>query len=130
MKHNLDATEFAIFASQVWGWWVERQRRLHYEDCDFGNEKSLNMVMDEVDNRSDIKWRKPPDGVWRLDVDVSWDDIEDLFAIGGIFRDSMGQLKVVFGRKKKRINSVLEGELLAIMEGIKIAKEKNLFPFM
>lgn len=50
------------------------------------------------------------------------------FTVGGIIWDADGCPVIAFGKKIDKINSVIEGELLAIKEGLKFAESRNFVP--
>ncbi|XP_073121074.1 uncharacterized protein [Henckelia pumila] len=75
---------------------------------------------------SPYSWSLPPPGKLQLDVDVSFDDNNNVSGIGGIVRDPERQPVVAYGKKLVMSGSVVLGELLSIKAGMEFLREKDL----
>ncbi|XP_073130037.1 uncharacterized protein [Henckelia pumila] len=71
------------------------------------------------------RWEVPPEGQLRLNVDASFNEIDNRGGIGGVIRNHLGQPLVAFGNSISMPESVVMGELLAIKEGIRIVRDKD-----
>ncbi|XP_073138930.1 uncharacterized protein [Henckelia pumila] len=67
----------------------------------------------------------PAQNMLKLNVDASLNENLNQFSVGGVLQDHQGRLLSAFGKKINQPFSVVHGELLAIMEGIKLVYEKN-----
>ncbi|KAK6120367.1 hypothetical protein DH2020_045847 [Rehmannia glutinosa] len=76
----------------------------------------------------DSRWTKPAAGYYRLDVDASYNERKDKYGSGGIIRDSNGKLVLAFGRPWDSFDNVLDGELNALLEGLRKSKEAGISP--
>ncbi|KAK6164199.1 hypothetical protein DH2020_001063 [Rehmannia glutinosa] len=93
-------------------------------------QKKQSNQMVGIDNLRDAeteaRWRKPVANFFRLDVDACFNVKEHRYATGGIIRDSEGRTIIAFGCKHERMASIVDGELIAIRDGLNTAKEKGI----
>ncbi|KAK6150708.1 hypothetical protein DH2020_015640 [Rehmannia glutinosa] len=83
-------------------------------------------IGNEITGTSETNWTRPPDGYYRIDVDACYNKGGNKYATGGIIRDSEGHLIKVFGRCWDYFESVMDGELYAIMDGLVVTKNANI----
>lgn len=74
------------------------------------------------------RWKHADPGTWRIDVDTCYNEERDLYVIWGIIIENEEDRVIAFGQCIQKPLTGLEGELLAILEGLKIAKEKHFYP--
>ncbi|KAK6123170.1 hypothetical protein DH2020_043072 [Rehmannia glutinosa] len=75
-------------------------------------------------------WRKPPENMYRLDVDAYCNPLENRCATGGIVRHSDGNTVIAFGGRHEQFDEVVDGELAAIKEGLIQAKSCGIRPLI
>lgn len=61
----------------------------------------------------------------RLDVDASFPECSEFFGVGGVLRNHDDNLVAAFGRTFPKTDSIVLGELLAIIEGLLIVRDKG-----
>ncbi|XP_073049043.1 uncharacterized protein [Primulina eburnea] len=64
-------------------------------------------------------------GLLKLNTDACVNKEADWYSIGGVLRDHQGRLLLAFGNRISQHISVVHGELLAVLEGVKLLYEKN-----
>ncbi|XP_019236284.1 PREDICTED: uncharacterized protein LOC109216573 [Nicotiana attenuata] len=74
--------------------------------------------------RIDIKWDKPPNGTIKLNIDGAFSSNNKVAGLGGTFKNSNGDWIVGFHKVSHAI-SPTHAELMALQEGLKVAKEMN-----
>lgn len=72
-------------------------------------------------------WHKPQKGWAKLNIDASYNTVTQKSGLRGTFINSKGHWIVGFGKLSYASGS-LEAELKAMLEGLKMAKEWNLYP--
>ncbi|XP_004289505.1 PREDICTED: uncharacterized protein LOC101302121 [Fragaria vesca subsp. vesca] len=77
-----------------------------------------------------IKWSRPPPGCVKLNVDVAFDLHTGATKIDGVFRDYLGQCLGAFSLALGNTSSARHGELLALLEGVRVASQKKLYPLL
>ncbi|KAK6144658.1 hypothetical protein DH2020_021478 [Rehmannia glutinosa] len=115
MRNCLSKTEFEIFAVMSWLCWKERQKMIHSNEKPhamkmtvetsnfihkYQSARKLHVVKGHLEHgESPSKWRCPPTGKLRLDVDASFNSDKGIFSVGGNIRNSSGNPLLVFGRR-------------------------------
>ncbi|XP_073152476.1 uncharacterized protein [Henckelia pumila] len=141
-KDQITKKEFEVFVMRVWATWSERLRMVYKEgdricgvSTDWGESllhdfqrarASMVSLADKVQNDSTSNWTAPPVNNLRMDVDVAYNEGLNSYTIGGVVRNHEGQPVLAFGHRIPKPPSVLCSELLAIVEGLKIANSNNI----
>ncbi|XP_073056982.1 uncharacterized protein [Primulina eburnea] len=129
---------------QMWATWNERQEKLHegkgyhivskisghmqyLQDYRHSLYQKNVPLLATAKSKPDEVWKLPVPGSWRLDVDVCYDERRGSFGTRGIIRGSDGLGIIAFGKSIPKPQSLMDGELLAIRDGLKVAKERQCF---
>ncbi|KAL6520547.1 hypothetical protein OROMI_032309 [Orobanche minor] len=73
-------------------------------------------------------WRRPRKEVFRVDVDVLFDKIANLFGIGIIIRDWKGDIKVAMAKRTTPSANTTTAEIMAVMHSIVFCIEQQVAP--
>lgn len=71
------------------------------------------------------RWRKPPFGWVKLNVDGAWKEEEGTGGVGMILRDHVGAIIYSSCRFIQRCMSALEAEMATLMDGVTLALEQS-----
>ncbi|XP_073057094.1 uncharacterized protein [Primulina eburnea] len=142
MKDKLTKEEFEGFVMRSWAIWSERLRLTHLRNaypCAINVEWCTNLLKDFQEARQALwlaphheplsspnSWIAPRVNTLRLDVDASYNEGSNSFALGGIIRSHEGQPILAFGKNIAKPISVSFAELLAIQIGVNISREHNI----
>ena len=126
----------------AWAIWHNRNLKVFELDSQWAKQgakqtwdMAISMIYDfkEADKfcslspaAGDVCWRKPPDGVFKINTDGAAADDGRRSSIGVIIRDCRGQVVAALCRVLSGCFSVDETEVLAIEAGILLAKEMDL----
>ncbi|XP_073120805.1 uncharacterized protein [Henckelia pumila] len=141
LKESVDRADLEVFIMRAWAIWLDRNRIAHdkersndivsaykggilLEEHRKASAAMLNFRNDSVLGNNS-RWTTPPPLWLRLDVDAVYNIDSNNFAIGGLFRDTEGKIVVAFGKKIKKPQSVVYAELIAIREGLLLAKDRR-----
>lgn len=84
--------------------------------------RNLSVSINAPVDISIIKWVKPIFGHVRLDVDAGYDDRKWLYSFGAIIRDHAEVILIAKAGHIRRPGTVLGGELLALLWGLRSCK--------
>ncbi|XP_075473945.1 uncharacterized protein LOC142505003 [Primulina tabacum] len=142
MKEKLSRPMFEEFVMRTWATWHNRLRLIHktmrrVEGLSADWSESLLIEFQQARRAISIDplkslckspnvWCAPPVDKFRLDIDAVFNENTHNYVIGGVVRNSQGQPILAFGRTIDKPQSVLCSELLAIAEGLKVAKSRNI----
>lgn len=84
-----------------------------------GGNNSTNII--------NIKWNPPPRGTFKLNIDVSFNNLHHYGGIGGVIRDERGNWKIGFRHKLVGLNPT-HMELLSLTKGVELAYQFRLMP--
>jgi hypothetical protein len=76
------------------------------------------------------KWKPPPLGLVKLNVDASFNLISGGAGLGGVFRDSQGTVLGAFTAFHASVSSATHGELLALLVGVQEACKRHMVPLL
>lgn len=141
MKENLNKSEFEVFAVHTWAVWKVRQAFLHGEKGqlmapdvswssvllqDFHHANTAISAIGVEKGRTCVHhWLPPPVGSLKMNTDACFNKELNHYSVGGVVRDSQGRLLLAFGKQISQPISVVHGELLAVLVGVKLLYEKN-----
>lgn len=86
------------------------------------NQAPPRSVMNQI-KENNMRWRAPLVGWAKINVDGAFNPEDGLGGLGIIIRDSSGKVLLSSWRFIRRCSSVLESELLACLEGLKLTAE-------
>ncbi|XP_075636757.1 uncharacterized protein LOC142608995 [Castanea sativa] len=122
----------------AWGIWLNRNQRV-FESVSQGVSQvwklAMNMLSDYKEASKffllgplscEVSWKKPPAGVYKINVDGATADGRRCSSIGLVIRDFRGEVVTVLCRVLQGNFSVDETEVLAVEAGILLAKEMGL----
>ncbi|XP_073120906.1 uncharacterized protein [Henckelia pumila] len=138
LMHYMERSAVEEFVCQAWMIWGARCKEVHAKENQELKSQTLNAASYLEDYRQAVRacstnqtlgmiaspniWQPPPVGFCRLDVDASFQDQTSLCGVGGIIRGHEGKLLAAFGKTLPMPDTITLGELLAIREGIKVAR--------
>ncbi|XP_073119673.1 uncharacterized protein [Henckelia pumila] len=94
--------------------------------ADFRKARKGLMVQDGVSiKQKEINWEPPAQSMLKLNTGACVNEKRNKYSIGGVLRDRQGRLLLVSGKQINPPISVVYGELLAILEGVKLVYEKH-----
>ncbi|XP_073133400.1 uncharacterized protein [Henckelia pumila] len=140
MKSKLTKSKFEDMAIHGWAAWKERQRCIHGESkmrmpehitwsvallTDFRRTRTRSEGPMVGNRHQEVHWIPPTPGRFKLNVDASVNEATNRYSMGGVLRDHQGRLLLAFGKHITQSLSVVHGELLAILEGVKLVYESN-----
>jgi ribonuclease HI len=140
MQSALSATDFEAFVAVAWSCWNGRNdevfarrrvpptevvnRALHYiEEFRLANSSG---VPARTGQRGHRRWPPPPIGATAVNVDRALSRASDYCGSGGVLRNSEGRVLGSFIAPLRQPLSPLLAELMAIIEGMKVAIEMGL----
>ena len=133
-SHDLE-----LFLTVAWAIWFNRNKVNHEEKCsspsqvwqmaknlieEFNEAESLDLFTPRPSQL--YSWSPPPPGVFKINVDGSSSDLEELSSIGVIIRDSKGQTVVAFCKPLQSYFLTELVEVLALEQGIFLARALQL----
>ncbi|XP_057808975.1 uncharacterized protein LOC131023452 [Salvia miltiorrhiza] len=141
-----DREGFDLFCVSLWWTWSWLCKAKH--DCDF--KKDLELVVGCADflcsfhearrtfltkdrllpNVGDNSWIPPPAGLFRLDTDVSIQGNGEATGAGFLVRDHRGKIIAAAAHRVGRTETVLMGELHAMLLGIGFCLENQIGPLL
>ncbi|XP_073137930.1 uncharacterized protein [Henckelia pumila] len=135
---DMERSAVEEFVCQAWMIWGARCKAVHAKKNQELKSQTLNAASYLEDYRQAVRacstnqtlgmiaspniWQPPPVGFCCLDVDASFQDQTSLCVVGGIIRGHEGELLATFGKTLPMSDTITLGELLAIREGIKVAR--------
>ncbi|KAL5733119.1 hypothetical protein ACOSQ2_032811 [Xanthoceras sorbifolium] len=75
-------------------------------------------------------WLPPPFGCYKLNVDAAFNHQKRAAGLGVVVRDDCGVPRVAASWFLKGIMDIEVGEAMALLEGLKVAIDRNLFPLL
>ena len=139
-KHSLGASQLpwkVIFPFAVWNVWKSRNNLVF-------NGKNRNLKTLVIVNQAleffhclssprlltrnvmmRIRWEKPSQGWWKLNIDGSYCGNTSLAGCGGVVRDDAGRWVIAFSRSIGRTNSFAT-ELWSLREGLLLCNNLNI----
>ncbi|KAL6141665.1 hypothetical protein ACLB2K_059953 [Fragaria x ananassa] len=79
---------------------------------------------------SEAHWQRPTIGYVKLNVDASFHHPDNTTGLGGVFRDDTGSCLNVFSIFLYQSSSPSHGELLALLKGVRLAREHGFVPLL
>ena len=122
----------------AWAIWHNKNIRVFESVCQGTNQiwnSAVNLISDfkEADKfyslgptAGEVSWRKPPNGVFKINTDGATVGVGVLSSIGVIIRDCRGQAAAALCRVLPSCFTVDETEALAVEAGILLARELDL----
>ena len=130
--------DLEILVVVAWAIWHSRNLRV-FESISQGAEQTWNLAISMITDfkeaekfcslglaACEVSWRKPPNGVFKINSDGAAADDGRRSSIGVIIRDCRGQVVAALCRVLPGCFTVDETEALAIEAGILLAKELDL----
>ena len=122
----------------AWAIWHNKNIRVFESVCQGADQiwnSAVNLISDfkEADKfyslgptAGEVSWRKPPNGVFKINTDGATVGVGVLSSIGVIIRDCRGQAAVALCRVLPSCFTMDETEALAVEAGILLARELDL----
>ncbi|KAL6499437.1 hypothetical protein OROHE_026100 [Orobanche hederae] len=134
MQQEVEEEEYenwSVMVWKVWGHVCEEQHRdgkemrgLSIDECRslwLSYQKS-KVIVDREMSLGVVcgakTWKRPPEGVYRVDVNALYDENSLSFGVGVVVRDWNGKVRIAMSNKTKRRANVMIAEMMAVVEGI------------
>ena len=130
--------DLEIMVAMAWAIWYNRNQCVHESEkqavgqiWDFAsslllNYKEASKYFQLGPAFCEVSWKKPPMGVYKINVDGATSERGRKSSIGVIIRDFKGEAATGLCRLLNGNFSVLEMEMLAVEAGVLLAKELGL----
>ncbi|XP_073057064.1 uncharacterized protein [Primulina eburnea] len=141
VMNHLSKADCEEFMCQAWLIWSARCTFLHDQEKQELQPPRTNASVLLDDYRAAVRdlsinqhhsattsqetWQPPLEGTVRIDVDASFNTAANVCGLGGLIRGNDGTLVIAFGLAIPKPDTVVMGELFAIREGLRLAKEKG-----
>ncbi|XP_024164555.1 uncharacterized protein LOC112171630 [Rosa chinensis] len=140
---KLSKTVFDQLLFFLWGIWKERNARVWENKitsaCDIALIASIrlsNFIFHNTKPQSThgarkiLKWKCPPLGWLKANIDGAYNPVSGRAAIGFLVRDSQGMFLGAVGKVVTHVQSVEHVELIACREAVDYVLEHGLFPML
>ncbi|XP_073041771.1 uncharacterized protein [Primulina eburnea] len=141
VMNHLSKADCEEFMCQAWLIWGVRCTFLHDQEKQELQPPRTNASVLLEDYRAAVRdlsinqhhsattsqetWQPPLEGTVRIDVDASFNTAAKVCGLGGVIRGNDGTMVIAFGLAIPKPDTVVMGELFAIREGLRLAKERG-----
>ncbi|XP_024179300.1 uncharacterized protein LOC112185289 [Rosa chinensis] len=77
-----------------------------------------------------VRWKKPPIGMIKLNVDAAFSTVDGSIGVGGVFRDFEGSCFGGFRHTLPTASSARHAELVALLMGVQLAISHQFVPLI
>lgn len=130
--------DLEIMVVTAWSIWYSRNQRVHEAEGQTPSQNwnfASNLLQDHKEasnyflygpSACEISWKRPPEGVYKINTDGATSDDGRKSSIGVIIRDSKGETVAGLCKLLPGNYTVMETEIMAVEVGILVAKELEL----
>lgn len=130
--------DLEIMVMTAWSIWYSRNQRVHEAEGQTPSQNwnfASNLLQDHKEasnyflygpSACEISWKRPPEGVYKINTDGATSDDGRKSSIGVIIRDSKGERVAGLCKLLPGNYTVMETEIMAVEVGILVAKELEL----
>ena len=134
LKEGADQ-DLEIFFVTSWAIWYNRNQKVFEDVCNLAAQiwcitntirwefKEVARLCLQRQNNEASGWRAPPSGMYKINVDGATSIDGRPFSVGVMIRDSKGNLVAALSKVLQGQYSSLESEIVALENGILLAKE-------